>query len=213
MGRRAVLVMPFLVASPIPAGPAFARCPKPSRTVHVLARAGASVVYNNLREKHYEGASRIYGCRGPHGRPHTINQRGEWGFNSVDNFVFAGPFVAFQEDWGSAAGDAANTVVVRDIRTGRLAVDLPVSERGSDLGDYAEVLLLKRNGSVAWLARTGPPDDIYNHDTGEVHVADRDGITLLDQDVAVEGNSLRMSPDHRSISWLHGAELRRATFR
>jgi hypothetical protein len=181
--------------------------------VHVLARAGASVVYNNLREKDYEGAGRIYGCRGPHGRPHTINQRGEWGYNWLDFFVFAGPFVAFQEDWGSAAGDAANTVVVRDIRTGRLVVDLSVSERGGDLGDYAEVLLLKRNGSVAWLARTGPPDDTDNHETGEVHVADRDGIRLLDQDVAVGENSLRMSADHRSISWLHGETLRTASLR
>jgi hypothetical protein len=205
--------MPFLVASLMPAAPAFARCPKPSRYVHALARAGRSVVYNNPHEKTYEGAGRVYGCRGPHGRPHAINQRGVFGYNWLDSFVFAGPFVAFEEDWGSAEGGAAYAVVVRDIRTGRAVVNASVSERGGDLDDQAEVLLVKRNGSVAWLATTGPPGDIENHGTREVHVADHDGIRLLDQDTEIAEGSLKMSPDHRNISWLHGETLRTATFR
>ena len=208
-----MLVIPLLVASLLPAGAAFARCPAPSRAVHVLARAGRSIVYNNPRDKVYEGAGRVYACRGPRGRPHTINQRGEWGYNGLDSFVLAGPFVAFEEDWGSAAGGAAYDVVVRDIRTGRIAVDASVSERGGDVDDQAEVILLKRNGSVGWLATTGPPDDIDNHLTREVHIADRDGIRLLDQDTAIAENSLRMSRDRRSISWRHGETLRSASFR
>jgi hypothetical protein len=176
----------------------------------VIARAGASIVYTlpNVRD-----GGRAYGCQGPHGRPHTINRRGEWGRNYLDSFVFAGPFVAFEEDWGSAAGDAMYSVVVRDIRTGRIVVDASVSERAGDVGDYADVLLLKRNGSVAWLAATGPEGESENHDTREVHVADRDGIRLLDTDVAVAKDSLEMSPDHLSVGWLHGTEMRRAAFR
>ena len=152
-------VIPFLVASLQPVGAAFARCPAPSRAVHILARA------------------------------------------------------AFEEDWGSAAGGAAYDVVVRDIRTGRIAVDASVSERGGDVDDQTEVILLKRNGSVAWLATTGPPDDIDNNFTREVHIVDRDGIRLLDQDTTVTENSLEMSPDRRSISWRHGQTLRTASFR
>ena len=152
-------VIPFLVASLQPVGAAFARCPAPSRAVHILARA------------------------------------------------------AFEEDWGSAAGGAAYDVVVRDIRTGRIAVGASVSERGGDVDDQAEVILLKRNGSVAWLARTGPPDDIDNHLTREVHIADRAGIRLLDQDSAIAENSLKMSRDRRSISWRHPQTVRSASSR
>jgi hypothetical protein len=204
--------VPFLVLWLIAAAPAWSACP-PKSAIHVLARSGKTRVYGVKRERVFEGAGGIYACRYPRGKPHRLNRQGTFGLNDLVGFTFAGHFVAFEEDFGSAAGGAAYDVVVRDLRDGRLVVDLSVSERGGDLDDSAEALLLKPNGSVAWLASTGPPGDSEDHGLYEIHVADRDGVRMLDQDTAIAPDSLRLSADHRHVSWLHANERRTASIR
>ena len=203
--------MPFLVVSLLAAASASAACPRTSAT-HVRARSGKSVVYGLKRERVYEGAGGIYACHYPRGKPHRLNRQGVFGPTYLNGFRFAGHFVSFEEDPGSPAGDAAYNVVVRDLLSGRLVTDLFVSERRGD-GDYADTVLLKRDGSVAWLAVTAEPDENDAHDLYEIHVADRDGVRLLDQDGAIAPDSLRLTADRRGIEWRHGQDLRTASFR
>jgi hypothetical protein len=58
-----------------------------------------------------------------------------------------------------------------------------------------------------------PTGRIDDHRTHEVHVADRDGIRLVDQNIAVAENSLEIGSDRRSIRLLREETLRTAAFR
>lgn len=202
-----VFVVLFFAAAPS----AFARCPS-AASVHVLAHNADAMVYER---KH----TAVWGClRRGGGESHRLNRPSEFGgFVPLDTFRFAGHFVAFQEDFESAAGSAQYWIAVRNLRTGAIYSEAQISERGGDYGDRSEVLLLKRNGSVAWLADTGPEDDDQTF-YREIHVLDRDHRghvreRMLDQYHRIRRNSLRLTADRLHITWLHGATTRTATFR
>jgi len=211
MGKWVRVSLPVLVAALAATAPsAFARCPS-AASVHVLAQNADAMVY----ERKYTA---VYGCLRRSGRPHRLNRPSEFGgFVPLDTFRFAGHFVAFQEDFESAAGFAQYWVAVRNLRTGAIHSESQISERGGDYGDESEVLVLKRNGSVAWLAETGPEDDEHAF-FREVHVVDLDHQgrvrhRMLDQYRRIGRNSLRMTRDRGHVTWLHGTTRRAATFR
>jgi hypothetical protein len=210
MGKRVrvsmLLAVPWLLAT---APAAFAQCPRAS-SVRVLAHSEDAMVY----ERKY-GAT--YGCLRRTGRPHRLNRPSEFGgFNGVDTVRFAGHFVAFQEDFDSAAGGSAYVLVVRNLLTGALVTESDVSERSGGYGDSSQVVLLKPNGAVAWLAATGSADE--ERYFLEVHMVDHDRRgrwrqRLLDQSDSVHRYSLKSSADRRHITWRHGDTTRSATFR
>jgi hypothetical protein len=211
MSKRVVLSICAAAAwLPAVAPAASASCPKPS-SASLLAHSRTAIVYEGD-----EGA--IFGCLLHTGRPYRLNHPSEFGgFTPIDTIRFAGHFVAFQEDFESAAGSSAYWVMVRNLRNGKAVSESQISQRGGDYGDESEILLLKRNGSVAWLAETesGEDEDIFYR---EVHIADRDHRgrvreRMVDQYHRIGRNSLKLSADRRHVTWLHGKTVQRATFR
>jgi hypothetical protein len=207
--RTAAVTIGLLLGLASAAG---ARCPTRS-SIQVVRVTPHAIVYERKG-----GYGATYACWLRNGRPHRINRPSEFGgFTSIDTLRFAGHFVAFQEDFESAAGFAQYWIVVRNLLDGSVLWEGQISERGGDYGDRSEILLVKRNGSVAWLVESGDEDDedvFYR----EVHIADRDHRgrlreRMLDQYHRIRRNSLRMTADRRHVTWLHGTELRRATFR
>ena len=207
--RTAAVTIGLLLGLASAAG---ARCPTRS-SIQVVRVTPHAIVYERKG-----GYGATYACWLRNGRPHRINRPSEFGgFTPIDTLRFAGHFVAFQEDFESAAGFAQYWIVVRNLLDGSVLWEGQISERGGDYGDRSEILLVKRNGSVAWLVESGDEDDedvFYR----EVHIADRDHRgrlreRMLDQYHRIRRNSLRMTADRRHVTWLHGTELRRATFR
>jgi hypothetical protein len=194
------------------ASAAAARCPSRS-SVEVVRLTSQAIVYERKG-----GFGATYACWLRDGRPHRINRPSEFGgFTSIDTLRFAGHFVAFQEDFESAAGFAQYWIIVRNLVDGSVLWEGQISERGGDYGDSSEILLLKPNGSVAWLVESGDEDDEHVF-YREVHIADRDHRgrvreRMPDQYHGIRRNSLRVTADRRHVTWLHGTGLRRATFR
>ncbi|HYZ29624.1 MAG TPA: hypothetical protein VE570_11240 [Thermoleophilaceae bacterium] len=132
--------------------------------------------------------------------------------NRVDSVRLAGPFASYQQDWGSPAGDATNSVTVRDLRTGVVIHDAPVSRLGGDSGDFATDSVLKRSGSVAWIAQTTDENDDVVFEVGAMTAATRrrtkprveDKPLLLDSGPRIVPRSLELSRDHRRVSWSSG---------
>jgi hypothetical protein len=209
MGRRSLSCMLLTVALLVAATPASARCPKRSST-HVLAHSGREVVYTLPHEKVVEGAGNIYACRYPRGRQLLINSEGEFGMNDAGAFTFAGHFLAYEDIVDSAAGPPAYILEVRNLQSGRFMAVVDVSSRDPSFSDDVVSLLLKPNGSVAWVAASGADDDYDDHKLYEVHVADRHGSRMLDQSRSIAPNSLRLSADHRSVTWLRGGAAQSA---
>ncbi len=139
----------------------------------------------------------------------------------------AGPILAYAQ--GSATrvpGSASASVVVRNLRTGRLIHRTPTggSNPPSTTGtDLAPSVVVKRDGSVAWVTVniepvsvpcTGPnpcalPQLFRRHAT--VHVLDKTGNRLLASGTDIEPRSLTLSGS--TLSWKQGDQLVSATLR
>jgi hypothetical protein len=215
----ALTVAGVFVALALPAvAAARTACPQ----THVVARSAKAVVF--ARTAHDDvGTTVYYGCLLRVKKVYRLTQLGDWGLNEVHpRFIrLAGRYVAYEQDWGSGAGGASNTVSVRDLSTGVVIHQAYVSRDGGDDGDYAESIVLKRSGSVAWTAHTYDAHDNPTHEvramtpgtrTGHAGV-DIDHPRLLDVGPNVVPGSLRLSANGSSVSWVkagrrHSAALR-----
>jgi hypothetical protein len=214
MGASAVL---GLVAAAPTADAKRSHCP----TANTVVRGATGLVFTR-RSSDHPGFRLYYGCLWRTKKIYRLGQHGDFGNNQVhsQSIRLAGRFVAYEQDWGSGAGSALNTISVRDLRSGVVIHQAEVSRRGADFGDNVTDVVLKRSGSVAWIARTFDQD--ANLATSEVRAmtdATRrdtrgsllsDAPLLLDDGPSIGLTSLSLAPDRRSVLWRHGAERRAA---
>jgi hypothetical protein len=140
---------------------------------------------------------------------------------AVGPYRLAGNYVAYFLSFYEIESGPIYRVMVRDLRTGRFRhveaaySDLPAPE-DDDYGESAakiKGLVLKRNGSVAWLSCftdepgrcRGPAEYVE----WEAWRADTRGRKLLDASADVRLRSLRL--EGSTLTWRHGTEARTAT--
>jgi len=140
----------------------------------------------------------------------SVNKRVRLGRNAESTELtlprVVAPYVAFAvADCPGAS--CYSTVVVRDLRNGRLINDLAATMTGGAPGDTQHVtdLELKPNGSVAWLVQLSG----YATRTIEVVAVDASGRRLLESGPDVEPESLVL--DGSTLSWRTGGVTHSAT--
>ena len=211
MGRAAgiALAAAGLIAGGSAGAASHASCIKPRGYV-VKEKTRAAVVFTN------RNGYRAYGC---------LYRRGELVrlSGAVGSYTLAGKYVAYFLRFYELESGPVYRVMVRDLRTGGFRhieaaySDLP-QQAGPDDGYVASKirgLVLKRNGSVAWLSCfakpsggcPAPAEDVE----WEAWRADTRGRKLLDASADVRLRSLRL--EGSSLTWRHGTHTRTATLR
>ena len=126
-------------------------------------------------------------------------------------FALAGRYVAYEQAfYNPDTDDRLQFIVVTDLKRGRIKRRRgPVFDPTSPDSGRATVerIVLKRNGSVAWLARgfSAKRDRM----TREVYRLDRRGYRRLDEGPTIKRRSLRLHC--RRLSWIHAGHKRTAT--
>jgi hypothetical protein len=163
------------------------------------------------------------GCLYRDGLPRYVDFAGldvEGAEDDVALVRLAGPYVATADEFVSDGGIDAATVAVMDLRRRQRASPLaegsPIRFRGQARvvhrapatvadrqHDHVRALVLRRTGSVAWIAQ-----DLV---TGafEVHAVGGHSKRLLDQGPAIDPASLSLRG--LRVTWRNGATLRAAT--
>lgn len=205
------------LAPAAPAGAGRTRCP----TAHTVLRSADGVIFTRSGSDP-RGTTLYYGCLFRTKKVYRLGQRGDFGDNAVHrtSLRLAGRFVAYEQDWGSGAGGALNTISVRNLRTGVVVHQAEVSRRGADFGDHVSDVALKRSGSVAWIAQIF--DQGANRASAEVRAVTRAtrkphaAGPILDapQELAtgpdIGAASLVLSRDATRVRWDQAGEIRTA---
>ena len=172
-----------------------------ARTPTCTKKSGTTVVATK-QARVFKKGGRVYACLYRLAR-HRAGRRFLLGDGSVRNVRLAGRFVGY-----SRVVDTGPKVTVKELRRGRLVHNA----RPTSLSPAPPVvtdLVLKRNGSVAWIAGStpldipmAPPGTVVPRPTYQVQKADRDSSAVLDQgrDIAPGSLALRRS----TVSWSKG---------
>lgn len=125
--------------------------------------------------------------------------------NRVSRAQLAGRYAAYAHtlyvsEFGSASG-----ITVVDLKTGQTKVDEP-GVPGATGDSHLMSFVAKLNGSVAWIGIGERGDDVSVWKVD----ATGGGAQQLDSGASIEWETLRISPDRRSISWVNGAERKTA---
>jgi hypothetical protein len=172
----------------------------------------SSIVYESEEHKFVEGQEEIFGCAHGAKRSYHIGlppYGGPGGSGGVGPVALVGPIVAY--DVGDDAplklpnGFSSNEIWVRNLRTGKLIHRMPngsPAEPG-DIGlGETTAIVVKSDGSVAWIVRTS--------DGPQVRSADKTGEHLLAAaSPAIDPNSLALAGS--TLYWLQGGKPMSAT--
>jgi hypothetical protein len=189
------------------------KCPPANEGV-VVADAQAvlykatTTVYESEEHKFVEGQQEIFGCAYGAKRSYHIGlppYGGTGGSGGVDPVALVGPIVAY--DVGENAGiegvteaHSSHEIWVRNLRTGKLIHRMPNGSPAKPgdvgLGDTTAIVV-KSDGSVAWIVGTG--------DGAQVRSADKTGEHLLAAaSPAIEPNSLALAGS--TLYWTQGGK-------
>ena len=161
------------------------------RNVQIVALSPEARVFRKLtRPSGGPGGSVAYACMRRSG-PITRLKGSEFGGGQMRPLL-AGRYVAFQHMFGENDDHEDSTLVVLDMKTGRISFEQ--SRDGTDLADW----VVKRNGSVAWLSFA-----YEGHERGGVYKVDSTTGGRPQRLASPEEGpiSLRLSSDRRTVLW------------
>jgi hypothetical protein len=153
----------------------------------------------------------IYGCSYGHKRSYLLGPApygGESGAGGIENEVLAGSIVAYEE--------ASNQtccqhwwVVVRNLRNGhvlhRIPTGTPIKPEPLSVGiGLAVTIVVKSDGSVAWIVETGQEEGRY-----QVHTVDKSGSHILASNPDIDPTSLALAGS--TLYWTQGGQPESAT--
>ena len=188
----------------------------------LLQRTREAIAYSE--RLHAKGAPRsgiaTVACAYRYGIPYRLNQRDDYyddGFMRLDRRLLrlAGTLTASVQTPSCGACETTNQFVsLRTLRTGRV---LRIAPRHFEADSQDEVdavtgLVLKRNGSLAFIYRRSP----FTSGPGlgppsyQVYAETSRGEQILDSGPQIDPSSLTLSTDHRTIYWRDGAATRSA---
>lgn len=189
-----------------------------ARRVPCRAKRGTTTIAHSPRARIFSDAhtGNDYACLYSNGHPRYLSPTEHWEYEMVR---FAGPYVAFV-----GIAEAANTEIgVMNMRTGDIhrfhedeevtPVSLPPSECPSAVPNCKAVcpvvgsLVLKRDGSLAWIAVDFPPPSQGQGvfcggevpPTTEVRRDDRRGLQVIGSGSGIAPRSLRLSGS--TLTW------------
>jgi hypothetical protein len=195
---------------------------QPAAASHGCSKhAKGGKVTHKTKEAHvFEKNNRWYGCAARVKRPYvlpgldTLEAR-QFSDGTVPNHItLAGVFVAYERYTlltAGGAGDTQTDLYVVDLRNGKVVVDEDARPPTGQQEDRSVTdLVLKRNGSVAWISdhwTYAQHPAVVNY---EVHRFSRDpanpGRALLDSGADIERDSLTLGADRKTLSWTKGGQ-------
>ncbi|MGI8439182.1 MAG: hypothetical protein ACR2NV_03115 [Thermoleophilaceae bacterium] len=189
---------------------------RPSTTVvrSSEARVFSKRVYLTSRETDGAAGYRLvdYGCHYGKRATYRLPQQGEFGITAIPRapLALSGRFVGYVQRFSSAAGGDNVEVTVRNLVTGRVLHGFSGSESNFDSSFPVFDLVVKRNGSAAWISEDrSNPDGSPRETENQVHVADVSGQRrIVDRGAGIEPRSLELTPDCRAIVYTKDAERR-----
>ena len=203
-----------------------ALAPAASASHGCAKHAKGGKVTHKTKESHvFEKRDHWYGCTTKTGRPYLlpgldrISSGREFDDGTVPSHItLSGVFVAYERYTlypAGGAGDTQTDIFVVDLRTGKVVVDEEArAPTGQQEDRWVDDLVLKRNGSIAWISThwtftQNPP--VVNY---EVHRFSRDpsapGRATLDSGADIDRESLTLGSDRKTMSWTRGGETRSA---
>jgi hypothetical protein len=162
-------------------------------------------------ERRDDAVLQVYGCAYGRGRQYDLGEAGEGDISPERGWglvyeTLAGTVVAY-EQWEESESPIFHrrvVVIVRNLRTGQTLKTLPTgksSDPHSVGSGYVRSLVVKTNGSVAWIVQ-GPMRGTY-----EVHAVDKDGSRVLasgpgiaEESLALVGSALYWTQDGKPFS-------------
>jgi hypothetical protein len=165
--------------------------------------AGKHALVADAQAEVYEAEGRFererFACAYTSGHAYALGPKpegGPSGGGGVDNETLRGSIVAYEESLIHTEGSSRWTVIVRDLRTGR------VLHRVASEGGFVEEFVLKTDGAVAWIVDTS-----YKPNEYAVVAADRTGTRMLatgagiaPSSLALAGSTLYWTQDSRPVS-------------
>ena len=190
---------------------------RPSTTVvrSSEARVFRKRVYLTFRETDGAPGYRLvdYGCHYGKRATYRLAQLAEFGIAGIPRapLALSGRFAGYVQRFPSAAGGDNVEVTVRNLVTGRILRRFSGSESNFDSSLPVFDLVVKRNGSAAWISedRSSNPDGSLRQIENQVHVADARGRRrIVDRSAGIEPQSLELTPDRRAITYTRDGERR-----
>jgi hypothetical protein len=185
---RAAIAAACAVASALalapPAGASKPCHPHGSKTIRATASARV-----------YERNHQVFGCLRSRGRGYPLGHPWDddvtYGYGGVHPIRLSGRFVGYASQYGSHYGEAAATVSVMDLRTGKVrssAYQHGGAYQSCDPPGYEVTdLAVAPTGGVAWIARVGHCDGVrFEVDT----LAAEASQAVVDDSRVVDGSSL-----------------------
>ena len=179
-------------------------CPTSGKT---LAKNGSARVW---RVHTRSGIDRYYGCAFKVGRPVRLDPKG--GQAEQRPMMLTSTLVAYEVmDFNLKPF----RMIVRNLKTGATVHSAPSNAQKSEMGEGgpARSVLVKRDGTVAWMASVDCfCEGVDFSEKGfEVHVIATDGKhRILDRGPEVDGSSLALAAGGSRVTWKHGTEQRSA---
>lgn len=161
-------------------------------------------------------AARIWGCLYSQNRRYFLGEDGDCDPGAVvGKLILIGRYVGYVST-SCNIDQGEDSVVVRDLRTGRVKYDVPSATGTEDGAASTEVtdLVMSRTGSVAWIANwdanSGGMETPHPNDDRQVRKLEPgapEGGTLLGSGLDIEPGSLALSSRTRAgFSWLYWQE-------
>jgi hypothetical protein len=177
-----------------------AAAPAGARTCSSYRDQNADVVVKS-REAVIWSTGDVFGCHRAARRARKLSV-----FHALFDFQLAGRYVAYYEYVEEFFEPVYVVVHVYDLVRGR--------EKLRDHMDSAGDLVVKRNGSVAWIESSDPAQE--GERVWEVHAISNEdgrGEVVLDRGTGVEPTSLALSKDRRTVLWRNEGERKSAPLR
>ncbi|MGP0101712.1 MAG: hypothetical protein ACLPUT_08855 [Solirubrobacteraceae bacterium] len=177
------IVLPLLTAAPTcyahvrPAK--HASCPA---LKHALVADAQAEVYETEGRSERE----MFACAYASGHAYPLGPKPEPGTSSggggVEKVTLSGSVVGYEEFVVRTEGSSRWTVIVRDLRTGR------VLHRADSTGSFVQDIVLKSDGAVAWIVDTS-----FLPEEHAVVALDKTGTRTLASGRGVEASSLALA--------------------
>jgi hypothetical protein len=172
-----------------------------SKGAKIIVKTREAVVFTKGRFEY------AYGCLASVGSVYQLpNEGGGYDLSGRDGPQLAGRYVAYST-FGSAIGDEFDRVYVYDLRLGKRFL-----VAGSN---FVSALVLKRNGSVAWVEDSSvqPGTETPVYQLRKWANEERQSVVLVDRGADLDPASLALGADRNSITWTRGGSPRSASLR
>lgn len=182
----------------------------PPQHAHVIAADPYALVYEAF-DPPFGDDLEVYGCAYGTRLSYLLGPPAEFspgGGGGIEREALGGTMVAYEESLLSGGLGIEPTgrflVIVRNLRTGRVVHRVPTGTSAIPTPRYvglgsAVAIVVKNDGSVAWIVETGYPIAEY-----QVHAVDKSGGRVLASGTNIDSHSLALAGG--TLYWTQGGK-------